>query len=349
MAGIVEKIESLDRLLERRNEEYPKKGPVWHRIEKESESFLKLLLKELDGDWAPDDSILEKINTFINSPIFVCGPARSGTTLVTQLLDGHPNLFVMPGDSHYMGKFYNKKWKFHSLALYWMKRLINPSGQTPFWFLGKDPENYRIFLLYLRYFLGQKMEPFLAAVSSLFAAQGNINDEVRYWVEKTPENEKHAGVIQNKFPGAKFIHLIRNPLDNLASLKSFSLSRNQDFHLKDAALHLKSLIDLAWLNLGKLGPERYLVLRYEDLVGSLKESLDRICGFLSLTFSESLMIPTVNRIPASSNSSFKERRKIGQVLEQNKAPRRMEHFTEEEVQNIASILSETALRGGYPA
>ena len=30
--------------------------------------------------------------------VFICGAKRSGTTILTSLLDGHPNLFVFPGE-----------------------------------------------------------------------------------------------------------------------------------------------------------------------------------------------------------------------------------------------------------
>ena len=40
------------------------------------------------------------------------------------------------------------------------------------------------------------------------------------WVEKTTSSEFYATEIIKWFPNAKFIHLIRDPRDNFASLKS---------------------------------------------------------------------------------------------------------------------------------
>ncbi|NIO21106.1 MAG: hypothetical protein GTN76_10290, partial [Candidatus Aenigmarchaeota archaeon] len=134
-----------------------------------------------------------------------------------QLLDGHPNLYVMPGDSNYIRRFYGKKWKYHSLALYWIKRLVNPLGQKPFWLLGKDPEKYKEFILSLKHFVEKGKEPFIAVVSAMYATAGKEN-QTRYWVEKTPGNEEHADSILERFPNVKFIHIIRNPLENLVSL-----------------------------------------------------------------------------------------------------------------------------------
>jgi hypothetical protein len=297
-------------------------------------------------DWAPDHHRTEEINAFIDSPVFICGPGRSGTTLLAQLLDGHPKLYVMPGDSNYMGRFYNKKWKFHSLALYWTKRLVNPLGQKPLWLLGKDPENYKRFILALKHFMEQEMEPFMAVVSALYTTAVK-ESQTRYWVEKTPGNEQYIDSILERFPNAKFIQIIRDPLENLVSLKKFSLLRKSRFDAKDGASRIKSLIDLGWKKRSQLGQGRYLMIHYENLINSLVESLKTICDFLEINFSDSLCTPTVHSIPASSNSSHRERIKVGEVVKQNIMARWAEYFSEDEKRSIVSILYETALRCGY--
>lgn len=346
MSTVEEKIKQIDNLLEKRDEEYPARGSAWRQLDKELRHFFNHLLKKVDIDWAPDPTRDEEINAFIDSPVFICGPGRSGTTLLAQLLDGHPSLYVMPGDSNYVGRFYGKKWKFHSLALYWTKRLVNPLGQKPFWLLGKDPENYKRFILSLKHFLEQEMEPFIAVVSAMYATAGKKN-QTRYWVEKTPGNEEYVNSILERFPNAKFIHIIRDPLENLVSLKKFSLLRKSRFNVIDGAYRIKSLIDLGWTNRNQLGQERYLIIHYENLITRLLENLKTICDFLEINFSDSLCTPTVHSIPASSNSSHKERIKVGEVVKQNRMSRWAEYFSEDEKKSIVSILYETALKCGY--
>ena len=62
------------------------------------------------------------------------------------------------------------------------------------------------------------------------------------WVEKTTSSEFYATEIANWFPNAKFIHLVRDPRDNFASLKSGWEERykNQEEDIKGL---LQSLID----------------------------------------------------------------------------------------------------------
>ena len=61
------------------------------------------------------------------------------------------------------------------------------------------------------------MEPFIAVVSAMYSTAAREN-QTRYWVEKTPGNEEYFDSILDRFPNAKFIHIIRDPLDNLVSL-----------------------------------------------------------------------------------------------------------------------------------
>jgi hypothetical protein len=77
-------------------------------------------------------------------PVFICGVHRSGTTLVRNLLDGHPQLCVLPSE----GTFYTNleaklkqlpadKWPAY-MGTEWLRRLANPINQPPYWLLGRS-------------------------------------------------------------------------------------------------------------------------------------------------------------------------------------------------------------------
>ena len=42
---------------------------------------------------------------FLNNPVFICGAPRSGTTLLSNLLDGHSELLVLPSETHILQYF----------------------------------------------------------------------------------------------------------------------------------------------------------------------------------------------------------------------------------------------------
>ncbi len=66
--------------------------------------------------------------------ISVGGHMKSGTTLLIGLLDDHPDLLVLPGDSHIFSRMAEfNTMAFEEFARYWIGRLLNPTGQAPFW------------------------------------------------------------------------------------------------------------------------------------------------------------------------------------------------------------------------
>jgi len=93
--------------------------------------------------------------------------------------------------------------------------------------------------------------------------------------------------LLNLFPEAKFIHIIRDPRDNLYShIKTFK-SKNTLF----TAMH--------WMkyNQGvekqkKRMPEKYFTLFYEDLVTKPEQKLKEVCNFLQVEYSDSMLINT---------------------------------------------------------
>jgi hypothetical protein len=47
------------------------------------------------------DEQIEKGKRLVQSPVFICGVHRSGTTLMRDLLDGHPVLSVLPSEGSF--------------------------------------------------------------------------------------------------------------------------------------------------------------------------------------------------------------------------------------------------------
>ncbi|MCF6366597.1 MAG: sulfotransferase [Bacteroidales bacterium] len=94
---------------------------------------------------APDTQ--KRLDKIITRPIFICGNEKSGTTLLTQLLDGKSNIFALPGDTHFIRKYgENKKLNFENEAKHWTARMINPTGQAPFFPFGKSISVYQNFI-----------------------------------------------------------------------------------------------------------------------------------------------------------------------------------------------------------
>lgn len=352
MKDYPEKIEAISRLLQERTAVFPVRDSSYERLSLALEEFADELLADLNsGTFNPESELAAQAWSLSESPVFICGSMKSGTTLLCHLLDSHPELLVMPGDSHYLELL--KRWErtqFKEIASYWVHRLVNPTGQEPFWFFGREEGTFRLFLSYLDYFLrNSDRDPFVCVVMSFFAVDSLISSRSprKYWVEKTPHNELHARALSRMFPRAKFIHVLRNPLNNIVSLRRLDTYREWRGSALDHARVIKGLFKAAQTNLEILGENRYLIIKYEDLTRSPSEVMNRICAFLGIQFDPVLLVPTENGRPAVSNSMFRNERVKGEISDRGNASRYQTELDGGEIQDIVTTLYAEALKAGY--
>jgi len=196
------------------------------------------------------------------SPVFVMGFPRSGTTLLEQMLDAHPRLQSM-----------DERPFFHMLA----RQLENSTGFQVPRDLGK---------------LGQRDCDELRK-GYLIRAFGKVP---RRWdaqlVDKNPMNMQWLPMIHRLFPSAKYIFALRHPCDVLLSnyMQNFMAST-----LGAACTDLKTLATAYvetmryWLHHVELFRPAVFVSRYEDLVAHPLEQAQRIASHLGLEDAETML------------------------------------------------------------
>jgi hypothetical protein len=256
---------------------------------------------------------------WLYSPVFICGSHRSGTTLLQQLLDGHRGLIVLPSEGTYFKSFpyvarvNPTSQDLNRFAAEWLSRFIDPNAK-PHFKLGRTSSsgNPGVFFCQ-RLFAWQaaiaQQERALASFSSLLALIAAYRDVahpgglLRMWAEKTPLNEFHVPRLA-QFADAKFIHLVRDPLASVSSLRAiYARHRLGRFSAARQASTIARSLDAAHLYSRRL-KGRYLVVRYEDLTADPDAEMKRVCEFLQLEPAQSSLVPSVGGIPAASNTSF---------------------------------------------
>jgi hypothetical protein len=307
---------AIDPVLMERGKEWPLRGEAYHRSQELLRAFGADLFEQTCRRQPPGEALQtfpESLTSFLASPLFICGHMKSGTTLLGQLLDCHPSLVVLPGDSHYAQEHWTRGiLSAQDYAINWILRIVNPTGQPPYWFLGEDERTYfQFFSRMLALLKGSTSEEaFLAVVTALAEVAGT---EARAWVEKTPGNEHHVDQLLNRHPEARFLHIVRNPLANLASLKRLYQVRGWVFDAGSVARSLAKSHTLARANASRLGPERYLVLRYEDIVADTQAAMRQVAVLAGVTYNDSMLVPSVGGRGATANSMFAADRVIGKV------------------------------------
>jgi hypothetical protein len=295
-------------------------------------------------------------------PVFICGAHRSGTTLVRDLLDGHPSLSVLPAE----GTFYTNlathlakrtaDERLPWLAGEWLRRLANPINRPPYWLLGRTDDAASPYVTFARtlaawwtvaerQLAGSHPSWPLVAVSLAYATATDrlVEGGAKRWVEKTPANEPFIDRLVAEFPGATIVQVIRHPFAVLASRKQLEVAvahRFRQFHraLDDLARSFRVAVERS------SRADGYCLVRYEDLVADTSGATHALADALGIAWSPSLLQPTVCGLPASTNSAAFARRERGVIIP---SPDRTGELTTSERAAIAVALGDDAAALGY--
>jgi hypothetical protein len=196
---------------------------------------------------------------------FVVGCSRSGTTLLRALLDAHP-LLAVPPESHFV--------------LAPDPRALRRALRREPWFglWGIDAPDLR----------GLDVAD---AVRALFAAYGAAHGKPRY-ADKTPHYVSRLPLLAERFPEARFVHVVRDGRDVALSLLEVPWGPDD---VEGAALHWRRRV-LEGRAAG-LGPERYRELRYETLVADPEREVRALAAWLELPYDPAMLDPA--RRPAA--------------------------------------------------
>ena len=227
---------------------------------------------------------------------FVVGLARSGTTLLQRLLDGHPALLVMRRESH---------------ASDWCSA-PNPADAFLEW-RKRDreffdaPADRDALLAHLRARLPGP-SPVPEALRALVEGIVRIRPPApgcAAWVEKTPKHLWNTPELLGAFgPATRFVHVVRDPRAVMAS-QFERWERGKPLHVRTFAARWAAADHLA-RTFERAHPE-FIAVRYEDLVRETEAVMRRVAGHLGIEWHPILAEPTDDAAPWGGNSSTKEK------------------------------------------
>jgi hypothetical protein len=205
---------------------------------------------------------------------FVVGCGRSGTTILRLMLNAHPTLAVPP-ESHFLRRAARKPGTTTPESL--LERAL---GSTRFADWGVDPEAVRAAA-------SQRPPRTLAEATDLvFSAYASAHGKSR-WGDKTPPYVTCIDGLASMLPDARFVHLIRDGRDVALSFSSVSFGPRDDPVAQ--AHYWRRRVGAGRRSGAQLGPDRYLEVRYEDLVDDPERELRRVCSFVDLDFDAAML------------------------------------------------------------
>lgn len=286
--------------------------------------------------------------------LYVCGVHRSGTTLVKDILEGHPDLVVLPSEGtwytnlEYKLSLLPKDVQITFLGKEWLRRLANPINQPPYWLAGRssvDSSSYVDIARYLMAWWGQIKRdndqwPHIAVVLAWASCTNKLG--ARYWVDKTPVNERYLERIWNSIPQSKIIHVVRHPVATFTSRKKMEPSVS----FRHALADLKISFGVA-VKQSTLSHSHFMLIHYEELCEDTQLITEEMASFLGIPMSAALNQPTVAGMPAQANSSFIKEPVAGKVIKTNEH-HQPDLLSKAEKDLIATYIGRLAAKLNYP-
>lgn len=202
--------------------------------------------------------------TDCKNPIFIVGAPRSGTTLLRSVLDAHPNICCPTWETGL----------FDRMNLFVTGDFERPRGSTK----GAEAN---FCTLERQVVIGWMRDASYALMDLLVGQSGKPR-----WGEKTPAHVFHMRLILDVFPGAQFVHIIRDGRDVVKSLQ------NVEWNPGDVRWSVGRWMDS--VSAGRtagasLRPDQYLEVRYEELTSTPEQTLKRICEYLNEDFTPRML------------------------------------------------------------
>jgi hypothetical protein len=216
----------------------------------------------------------------VSAPLLVLGVRRSGTTLLRVILDRCSELAV-PDESYVVPQLAHR----HGGAVD-PDAFVDDLRRLPrLRELGISPDDVA-----RRLTTGMTTG---AAIGAIFETYAAARGKPR-WGDKTPLYMQHLGLLEGLFPEARFVHLVRDGRDAALSFLAMpaGVVTRTWAHPRDAAgfaCQWRTEVEAA-CSLGvRVGPERYLEVRYERLVAAPEETIRTVCAFAALPYEPAMI------------------------------------------------------------
>jgi protein-tyrosine sulfotransferase len=202
--------------------------------------------------------------------IFVGGSPRSGTTLLQNMLDSHPEIIGAPEFLHLTDIVRLRRALHGSIGT---GRISSYCSETSVDALVR--------------------EMIMSFLLPLWNRSGRT-----YLSEKTPENVLVFSELIGLFPESRFLHIVRDPRAIVASMLEVA-KKARARNLKPASYttsvaaataHTRKCI-VSGFQAAKEYPEKICTIAYERLVESSASETERICAFLEIPWSQSMLEP----------------------------------------------------------
>ncbi len=238
--------------------EYPSAFSYYHYANQLNQTMVNKYNPEMQAEYTNKlisffDQNWMQANTLNNTetPIFICGMFRSGSTLVDQILGSHSKILA-GGEREYFQRLVREK--------------MSPFPEAASQFKSNQ--------------LLKFAEEYTTITKNIFSESLSVTD-------KRPDNLSLIGLIKTIFPKAKIVYTKRNNIDNCLSVYFLRLSKDMNYatNLLDIANFYQQQEKLMqhWQ---KLFPDDFIIVDYDKLIDSPRVEIESMLGKLGFDWED---------------------------------------------------------------
>jgi len=197
-------------------------------------------------------------------PFFILGCVRSGTTMLRNILRKHPHL-ACPEETHFFRwsePFRSPSYRQVIAGNGVLKRHRQLDGIT---------EAEMAEMLEASTSRGDLCRRYMARYVAL------AKPSAKRWFDKSPQNAYGAAMIASEFPSAKFIHIVRDPVNVVASLRIGKVMKMDDL-VGACSYWNEAAANLTLLKRACRG--RVLEIRYEKFTADPLAGIQEVLAFI---------------------------------------------------------------------
>jgi len=223
------------------------------------------------------------VDVSVDVPIFIMGMSRSGTTLLSRMLDAHSEIAIFPETWWYVVmdrlgclKQFDSSWQ-TCLFLNEVWRNLKPYHDLAASIIAREASNQTGYV--------GPTAPLLEKLGHAYARER----KARIWGEKTPGHALWLPQIQDLFPRARVLFCVRDPRDVIVSYDDrWNQGRRDTQYVLNTAALLKHYLRQL-LHQPAYPPEQIRWVKYETLTAEPADELRQICQFLGVDFQYSML------------------------------------------------------------
>jgi hypothetical protein len=231
-------------------------------------------------------------------PVFIIGSPRSGTSVLTWALGQHPNLYPLE-ETVWFGKFHTGSAQAFEIG----------SSRAELSQLSAMGIERREFMESLGRAVDEMIRRHqtwpVAPVSQdrAFARARSPGDPKGRWIDGTPENSFHVEGLDELFPDASFIHLVREPHLVARSLRQFHRIGGRQHTAGEAYRKWVAHVRACLVAEETLGQGRVLRVLHRDLAAEPERVVRACLDFLGEPYAPDCLLPLRERINSSGTDA----------------------------------------------